>query len=343
MKHLLNTLYVNNEDGYALLEGENIVIKKDETILGRFPLHILQEIHLFTYAGASPALMGKCAEKGIELIFYTPNGKFLARVVGKSKGNVLLRRQQYRLADDEEKSCSIAKNFIFGKVSNSRRVIDRTRRDHAMRIDVSKFQNNSEELKASLEKILEETSLDSLRGMEGAAATLYFQLFDNMILQNKNDFYFRDRNRRPPLDNVNALLPFVYSMISYSCASALEGVGLDAYVGFMHRDRPGRTSLAQDLMEELRPCMGDRFVLTMINDRKISKNDFEKQENGAVYLSQNGRKKVQKEWQERKKTVIVHPFLKEKVEWGMVPYVQALLLARYIRGDLEEYPPFLWK
>ena len=343
MKHLLNTLYVNNEGGYALLEGENIVIKKDDQVLGRFPLHILQEIHLFTYAGASPALMGKCANMGIELTFYTPDGRFLARTTGRNRGNVLLRRQQYRWADSQEQSCLVARNFIFGKVSNARWVLNRTRRDHAMRISVEDFENTAEELKFLQKKILEETSLDSLRGIEGVAANQYFQLFDSMILQNKEDFFFHGRNRRPPLDNVNALLSFVYSMLSNSCASALEGVGLDSYVGFMHRDRPGRTSLAQDLMEELRPCMGDRFVLTLINDRKISAKDFEKQENGAVYLSVDGRKKVQKEWQERKKTIILHPFLKEKIEWGMVPYVQALLLARHIRGDIEEYPPFLWK
>lgn len=343
MKHLLNTLFVNNEEGYAVLDGENIVIKQSDAILGRFPLHILQEIYLFTYAGASPALIGKCAELGINLVFFSPQGKFLARTVGRSRGNVLLRRKQYRLADDKTESCKIARNFIFGKVCNSRQVINRTKRDHGLRIDKDNFVKIASELKAEMAKILLAEDLDNLRGMEGVSASLYFSLFDDMILQNKKDFHFENRSRRPPLDNVNALLSYIYVMLSGECASALEAVGLDSYVGFMHRDRPGRTSLALDLMEELRPCMADRFALTLINDRKITKKDFEKQENGAVYLSVSGRKTVQKEWQERKKVIIEHPFLKEKIQWGMVPYIQALLLARYIRDDLEEYPPFLWK
>lgn len=343
MRHLLNTLFVNNEEGYASLEGENIVIKQGDLLLGRYPLHILQNIYLFTHSGATPALMGKCAEMEINLVFFTPGGRFLARTTGKSRGNVLLRRKQYRIADNKDESCKVARNFIYGKVSNARKVVERTRRDHALRINEDKFRTVSVELKNSMEKILKEENIDTLRGLEGAAATLYFGIFDEMILQNKNDFFFHDRNRRPPMDNVNAVLSYVYTMLGGDCTSALESVGLDAYVGFMHTDRPGRTSLALDLMEELRPCMGDRFVLTLINDRKITGKDFEKQENGAVYLSVDGRKKVQKEWQERKQTVITHPYLQEKVEWGLVPYVQALLLARYLRGDLDEYPPFLWK
>ena len=212
-----------------------------------------------------------------------------------------------------------------------------------MRIDVEKFQTASDQLKGFLPQILEETSMDSLRGLEGAAAIIYFNLMDDMILRNKESFYFHGRNRRPPLDNVNAMLSFVYTMLGNDCASALEAVGLDSYVGFLHRDRPGRTSLAQDLMEELRPCMADRFVLTVINDRIISPKDFTVQENGAVLMTKDGRKKIQQEWQQKKQTKITHPFLKEKIEWGLVPYVQALLLARYLRGDLDGYPPFLWK
>lgn len=343
MRHLLNTLFVTIEDAYASLDGENIVIRQGETILGRFPLHILESIYLFAYVGASPALMGKCAENGINLVFCKPRGEFLARTCGRSSGNVLLRRTQYRVADEPNQSCRIARNFIFGKVSNARYVIDRTRRDHGMRIDVEKFQTASDQLKGFLPQILEETSMDSLRGLEGAAAIIYFNLMDDMILRNKESFYFHGRNRRPPLDNVNAMLSFVYTMLGNDCASALEAVGLDSYVGFLHRDRPGRTSLAQDLMEELRPCMADRFVLTVINDRIISPKDFTVQENGAVLMTKDGRKKIQQEWQQKKQTKITHPFLKEKIEWGLVPYVQALLLARYLRGDLDGYPPFLWK
>ena len=343
MRQLLNTLFVTTENAYAALDGENVVIKEDSKELGRYPLHILEGIFLFSYAGASPALMGKCAQEGINLVFLTPRGKFLARVNGPSRGNVLLRRTQYRVADDLSASCLVARNFIFGKVSNARHVLDRTRRDHGMRIDVDNFQKVSNQLKEMLPQIMKETSLDSLRGEEGVCASLYFNLVNDMILCNKDNFFFYERNRRPPLDNVNAMLSFIYVLLGNECASALEMVGLDAYVGFLHRDRPGRESLAQDLLEELRPCMADRFVLTMINDRKIATSDFQKQENGAVLLTEDGRKKILQEWQTKKRERITHPFLKEKIEWGLVPYVQALLLARYLRGDLDAYPPFLWK
>lgn len=343
MRRLLNTLFVTTEDAYATVEGENIVIKQGEQTLGRFPLHILEGIYLFTYPGASPALMGKCARMGIDLVFCTPRGRFLCRTCGESRGNVLLRRTQYRAADDPFQSCRIARNFIYGKLSNSRAVLDRTRRDHGMRIDGEAFQTACDQLRALLPQVAEETSLDSLRGLEGAGATVYFRLMDDMILRNKEDFFFRSRSRRPPLDNLNALLSFVYTMLGNDCASALEMVGLDSYVGFLHRDRPGRTSLALDLLEELRPCVADRFVLTLINNRVVTGKDFSAQENGAVLLSDEGRKRVQKEWQTKKQEKITHPFLKEKLEWGLVPYVQALLLARYLRGDLDGYPPFLWK
>jgi CRISPR-associated protein Cas1 len=343
MKKLLNTLFITTEDAYATLDGENIAVKQGEDVVGRFPLHILESIFIFSYAGASPALMGKCAGEGINLVFLSPHGRFLARVCGKSQGNVLLRRTQYRVADDPFQSCRMARNFIFGKLNNARHVLDRTRRDHAMRIDETKFQAASQQIKDLMAQTLEETSLDSLRGLEGAGANIYFALFDSMILRNKDDFYFRTRNRRPPLDNVNALLSFVYTMLGNDCAAALESVGLDPYVGFLHRDRPGRSSLAQDLLEELRPCMADRFVLMLINNGIITGKDFEPQENGAVLLTKDGRKKLQKAWQEKKQQKITHPFLQEKLEWGMIPYVQALLLARCLRDDLDEYPPFLWK
>ena len=343
MIKLLNTLYVMNEEAYAALDGENVVIRAKETELGRIPLHQLEGIILFSYVGASPALMGKCAREGIDLVFCTPRGRFLARTCAEIRGNVLLRRMQYRLADEPLQSARIARCFIFGKLANARRVLDRTRRDHAIRIDEKKFQLAMDQLRGRMEQVMQETSLDALRGMEGAAATIYFGLFDDMILRNKETFYFHGRNRRPPLDRVNALLSFVYTLLGNDCTSALESVGLDPYVGFLHRDRPGRTSLAQDLLEELRPCMADRFVLTLINDRIVSPKDFELQENGAVLLKTEGRKKVLAEWQEKKKGKITHPFLKEKMEWGLVPYAQALLLARYLRDDLDGYPPFLWK
>ena len=343
MRHLLNTLFVTSEDAYLSLEGENVLVNREKQIAGRFPLHNLQSIICFSYAGASPALMGACAQRDIDLCFCTPRGKFLARTSGISRGNVLLRRQQYRSADDPSESCRIAKAMIFGKVHNSRWSIERTRRDHKLRIDEARFQHVCSVHKALLPDILNCNELETLRGLEGAAATAYFGIFDQMILRQKEDFYFHGRNRRPPLDNVNAALSFAYNLLANDCASALESVGLDAYVGFLHRDRPGRTSLALDLMEELRPCFADRFVLTLINNRILSSDDFSKTESGAVLMTDGGRRKFLKHWQERKQDIITHPFLEEKLPWGLVPYMQALLLARYIRGDLDGYPPFLWK
>ena len=343
MRKLLNSLFVTTESLYATLDGENIVLKDGEREVKRYPLHILESIFLFTYAGASPKLMGKCVEMGIELALLSPRGRFLARACGHSRGNVLLRRHQYRLADDEDECTKIARHFIFGKLSNARHVLNRCRRDHADRIKEEKFRQASDALVDLQKEALEETNLDSLRGIEGAAANIYFNLFDQMILNKDKYFNFLGRNRRPPLDRTNAILSFVYTILASTCASALEMVGLDSYVGFMHRDRPGRTSLALDLMEELRPCVADRFVLTLINNRIINSKDFEEQENGAVLLNDDGRSKLLKEWQEQKRNIVVHPYLKEKIHWGLVPHVQALLLARHLRGDIEAYPPFIWR
>lgn len=343
MRHLLNTLFVTSEDAWLSLDGENVVVNREKKEVARFPLHTLQMIICFSYAGASPALMGACAKKDVGLTFCTPRGKFLARTCGISQGNVLLRRSQYRAADDLAESCRIARSMIFGKVYNSRWSLERTRRDHKLRIDDGAFEGVSRRLKELLPQILEAGDNESLRGLEGTAASGYFGLFDDMILRQKEDFFFRGRNRRPPLDNVNAMLSFAYSLLANDCASALESVGLDAYVGFLHRDRPGRTSLALDLMEELRPCMADRFVLTVINNRVLSAEDFSKEESGAVRMTDQGRQKFLKQWQLKKQDTITHPYLEEKIPWGLVPYVQSLLLARYLRGDLDEYPPFLWK
>lgn len=343
MKHLLNTLFVTSEDLYLSLDGENVVANRDKRQIARYPLHTLEGIVSFSYAGASPALMGACAERDVSLAFCSPRGRFLARVSGKSSGNVFLRRTQYRVADDPGPACRIARNMIFGKVYNARWSIERTRRDHGLRVDGLRLAEVSASLKELLPQVAEETSLDSLRGLEGAGATAYFGVFDQMILGEKPLFAFSSRNRRPPLDPVNALLSFLYSVLANDCASALEGVGLDAYVGFLHRDRPGRTSLALDLMEELRPCMADRFALTLINNRVVGKQDFEFLENGVVFLSDSGRRTVLQRWQEKKKELLTHPYLQEKIPWGLVPYAQALLLARYLREDLDAYPPFLWK
>lgn len=343
MRQLLNTLFVTSEDVYLSLDGENVVANRDGEAVARYPLHTLQSIVSFSYSGVSPALMGACAKREIGLAFCTPRGRFLARVSGQMQGNVLLRRTQYRVADDPSESCRVARMMILGKVYNARWSIERTRRDHAMRIDGERFAAVSQQLQGLLPQITAETSLESLRGLEGAGATAYFSILDDMILQGKDTFFFRERSRRPPLDAFNAMLSFAYSLLAHDCASALETVGLDAYVGFLHRDRPGRESLALDLMEELRPCFADRFVLTMVNNRIIKPEDFDFRESGAVFLTDTGRKSFLQKWQERKRETITHPFLEEKLPWGLVPYVQSLLLARYLRGDLDDYPPFLWK
>ncbi len=343
MRQLLNTLFVTSEDVYLSLDGENVVANRDGAAIARYPLHTLQSIVSFSYSGASPALMGACAQRDIGLAFCTPRGRFLARVSGQMHGNVLLRRTQYRAADDPSESCRIARMMILGKVYNARWSIERTRRDHALRIDGERFAAVSRQLQELLPLITSETAPESLRGLEGAAATAYFSVLDDMILQGKETFFFRERSRRPPMDAFNALLSFAYSLLAHDCAGALESVGLDAYVGFLHRDRPGRVSLALDLMEELRPCFADRFVLTLVNNRIIKPEDLSFRENGTVLLTDGGRKLFIQKWQERKRETITHPFLEEKLPWGLVPYVQRLLLARYLRGDLDGYPPFLWK
>ena len=343
MRKLLNTLFVTSEDIYLTLDGENVVANREKEVLARYPLHTLSGILCFSYPGASPALMGACAERGISLSFCTPRGKFLARVSGENNGNVLLRRTQYRIADDLQQSCRIARNMIFGKLYNARWSIERTRRDHGLRLDEEKLSDASRKIQNMLPDVLKETSLDSLRGLEGTGATAYFSVFDERILNQDDAFIFQSRSRRPPLNPVNAMLSFAYALLSNDCASALESVGLDSYVGFLHRDRPGRSSLALDLMEELRPCMADRFVLTMLNNRKLKPADFDWRENGSVTMKDDARRIFLQSWQEKKRDTITHPYLGEKIPWGLVPYVQALLLARTLREDLEEYPPFLWK
>jgi len=343
MRHLLNTLFVLTPDTYLSLENENVVVNLEENIIGRFPLHTLEQICYFGYKGASPALMGKCAIYKIGLSFFTPNGRFLAKIAGEVQGNVLLRKEQYRISDDLNRSCQLARNFITGKILNSRSCIERIRRDHALIVNNEVLRVASGRLLhlGKLAKVCED--MEALRGHEGEAASIYFAVFNQLILQNKVFFAFNGRIKRPPTDPVNALLSFVYTILANDCASALSGVGLDPYVGFMHRDRPGRKSLALDLMEEFRSIYADRFVLYLINNRILSDKSFEVQENSSVLLSDSARKNVLSEWQERKKDIITHPFLEEKLPWGLLPHIQATILARCIRGDLEEYPAYLWK
>lgn len=343
MRHLLNTLYVLSEDARLTLDGENVVVKRGETEMARLPLHTLEGIISFTYAGATPALMGACARHGVDLAFFSPYGKFLARTVGEEYGNVLLRQTQYRIADDPMQSCRYARCFILGKVYNARWVLERATRDHPQRVAVDKLKQASARMAESLPVIERCGDAEQLRGLEGVAAQQYFDCFNDLILQQQDEFVFTTRNRRPPLDNVNALLSFAYSILANDCAAALSSVGLDPYVGFMHRARPGRRSLALDLMEELRTVYADRFVLSCINQKILTARHLQRQENGAVWLTDDGRRMFFKAWQARKQEQITHPFLQEKMPWGLVPYVQALLLARTLRGDMEVYPPFFWK
>lgn len=343
MKKIGNTMYVNTPNSYLSLDGENIILSQKDQDDRRYPLHNLEGIVTFGYAGASPALMGYCAEKGINLTFMTSHGRFLARVVGEKYGNVLLRKEQYRISDSEERSLFISKNMIIGKIYNSKSVVDRACRDYPLRIDVERLKKISQNLKNATKFAKEANSLEQLLGFEGEAATQYFGVFDDLILQQKETFKFSGRNKRPPLDAVNALLSFSYSLLAKEVSAALEAIGLDPYVGFLHRDRPGRTSLALDLMEELRAPFADRFVLSLINKKMVNIKGFTTMENGAVIMDEDTRKNVLRAWQEKKKDEIKHPFLEEKMEWGLIPHVQAMLLARYIRGDLDNYPPFLWK
>jgi len=344
MRTLLNTLYIMTPENYLRLDGENVVISRESVEIGRVPLHNLQGIVTFGYSGASPALMGACANRGISLCFMTKNGRFLASVVGEMKGNVVLRKEQYRISDDLQRCTPMARNMIIGKIYNCKWILERATRDHPLQVDVENLKNTSKFLSESLRSLRnEELEIDNIMGMEGNAASRYFKTLDNLILHNKEDFYIHDRNRRPPTDRVNAMLSFLYTMLANDCAAALSTVGLDPYVGFLHRDRPGRVSLALDLMEELRPVFVDRFVIALINKHMIEPSDFIEKENKAILMTDDGRKKILSAWQNKKQEKIQHPYLCETVEWGLIPYVQSLLLARTIRGDLDGYPTFIWK
>lgn len=343
MKRLLNTLYVLSEDLYLSLDTENVVAKKEGSIVGRLPLHTLGSIVSFSYMGASPALMGECARRGIAISFYTSRGKFLADVHGERYGNVALRRLQHEMTSSHELGMPIARNFILGKIFNCKWVLERSRRDHRLRIDDESVGRACDKLVSAMDRVRSCDSLDSLRGIEGDAATDYFAVYDQLILRNKDMFYYKGRSRRPPLDRVNAMLSLFYSVLARDCAYALEGVGLDPYFGFMHVDRPGRQSLALDLMEELRPVFVDRFVVTAINNQIVSESSFEVVPTGETYLNEKGRRALFDYWQERKRTNITHPYLKEKVPRGLVPHLQAQLLVKAMRGEIDNYPPFLWK
>ena len=343
MKKLQNTLYVTSPDGYLALDGENVVVRNEDAVVGRVPLHNLENVVSFGYRGASPRLMAACAERGVGLCFLSPHGRFLSRISGPVQGNVLLRTTQVRAADYAEKSLELAKMFLTGKLYNSRWFLEHFCRDHAGRLDVDAVHKAIEQQKMALRQVALARDAAELRGVEGSAAKAYFSVFSQLILRNAADFPFDGRNRRPPMDPVNALLSLAYTLLGNEIASALEGVGLDPAVGFLHTMRPGRNSLALDLLEEFRAPLADRFVLSQINLGSITRKDFEQKENGAFYLKDEARKNFLGAWLKRKQELLTHPYLKEKIAWGLVPHVQAMLLARYLRGDLDAYPPFLWK
>ncbi len=343
MKKHLNTLFVTTQGAYLSKEGETVVVKVEKEIRLRVPVHTIGGIVCFGNVSCSPFLMGFCAENGVEISFLSEHGRFLARVQGPVSGNVLLRREQYRRADDPKFSAEITKFILTGKISNCRTVLQRALRDHGDKIDEKEVRNVVLRLSRLLELIDTDISLDTLRGFEGDAAHIYFSVFDHLILAQKEAFRFNDRNRRPPLDNVNCLLSFLYTLLMHDVRSALESVGLDPAVGFLHRDRPGRPGLALDLMEEFRPYIGDRLVLSLINLQQVQDKGFKKMESGAVLMNDDARKTVLVAYQERKQEEILHPFLGEKVNIGMLFHIQALLMARYLRGDMDGYPPFIWK
>lgn len=338
MRKLLNTLYITRQESYVHKERETIVIKHGDEKLGQFPALAIGNILCFGQISVSPFLMGYCGEEGIGLSFFTEYGRFLARVLGRQTGNVLLRRAQYRWADDLEKAISVARVMVAAKIANSRSVLLREIRNHGAN---AVLKGAAAQLALSLRRARSASSLDEAMGIEGDAANTYFRSFNELL--RGSGFAFGGRVRRPPTDPVNALLSFVYSLVTQECASALQGVGLDPYVGFLHRDRPGRVSLALDILEEFRAPLADRFVLTLINRRQIQSSDFVTEASGAVRLNDDARKNLLIAYQERKQEEIMHPYIQERVATGLLPHCQAMLLARHIRGDTQQYPPYLSK
>lgn len=344
MKPLLNCLYVTTEDAWLHKDGENVVMNVERVERGRIPLHMLQSIVLVGRVNVSPALLGFCAERGVTLSYLTTTGRFLARVEGPVHGNVLLRRAQYRASDTEPKRSAVARHMVAAKVANQRTVLLRGLRDHDSKMrDQARVERAADRLRAIAFRVQAEDVLDAIRGHEGEAAQVYFNVFDELLVTGQEAPRFSGRTRRPPRDPVNATLSFVYTLLTHDLRSALESVGLDPAVGFLHRDRPGRASLALDLVEELRPVVADRLVLSLFNRRQLSARSFRTEASGGVFLTDDARKSVLVAYQERKRDTIVHPFVDESVQVGMVGFVQAQLLARHIRGDLDAYPPFFWK
>ena len=340
MRKLLNTLYVTTPEAYLSKDGLNIVVSVKQQEEFRIPSINIEGIVTFGYMGASPGLMKLCSDSGISLTFLSPNGRFISRVQGATRGNVLLRKAQYALSDDEEWSLHVAQLMIAAKIQNYRNVLRRYIRDYGECLEVEEAVKM---LDANKRDVLDAEDKTKLMGFEGIASNAYFEVLPNLILNQKESFPFNGRNRRPPKDAVNAMLSLAYTLIANDCTAALETVGLDPYVGFLHALRPGRTSLALDMMEEFRAYLGDRFVLSLINKRQITPKDFLYQGDNGVVMTDNGRKTFITAWQNRKRETLIHPYLNEKVEIGLLPYIQAMMLARYVRKDIDNYPVFLIK
>lgn len=346
MRRMLNTVYVTREDAFLRKDGANLVVEAEGVEQGRVPLHMLDGVVGFGRSGASPALMAACAEAGVALSFLDPNGRFLARVEGARSGNVLLRRAQHRAADDPARTVPIVRGMVAAKAANQRVVVLRALRDHGDGMAAEArdaLARAAERLAQIARRTLTIADVDGLRGLEGEAASRYFGVLDHLILPQGAAFRFAGRSRRPPLDRVNALLSFLYAMLGHDCRSALEAYGLDPQIGFLHADRPGRVGLALDLMEELRPVLADRLALSLINRGQLGPGDFVVEETGGVRLTDGARKTVLVAWQERKREELRHPFLGEAAPLGLLAHLQAQMLARHLRGDLDGYPGFVWK
>lgn len=346
MRRQLNTLYVTTEGAWLRKDGANLVMEVEGAEKARVPAHMLEGLVCLGRVAVSAPLLGYCAEQGITVSYLTANGRFLARLEGPVSGNVLLRREQYRRSDEGRGCSEIVRNLLIGKIFNQRSVIGRARRDHAEKLSaesLAELDDAHRRLQRIGDRLLRESDIDVLRGCEGDAARIYFSVFNHLILVDSPAFVFGGRSRRPPLDRMNALLSFFYTLLTHDCRSALETVGLDPAVGYLHRDRPGRASLALDLAEELRPVLADRLALSLVNRKQLGERDFRILDNQAVLLSDDARKTVLVAYQERKRDELQHPFLGEKVAMGLFPYIQAQLLARHLRGDLDAYPPLLWK
>lgn len=343
MKHHLNTLFVTTQGSYLAKEGEAVLVRVENETRLRVPLHTLGGIVCFGNVSCSPFLMGLCGERGVAISFFSEYGRFLARVNGFTPGNVLLRREQFRRADDILQAAAIARPIILAKIANTRTVLLRAARDHPAKADADALRRTVLLLDRCLSDAQATAELDALRGVEGEAARAYFGVFDHLITAQKEGFTFRERSRRPPLDNVNALLSFLYAMLGHDARAACEAAGLDAAVGFLHRDRPGRPGLALDLMEEFRAFLADRLALSLINRRQVQASGFTASPSGGIRMSDDTRKTVLVAYQKRKQEEISHPFLGEKTTVGLLLHLQARLLARYLRGDLDAYPPFIWR